>query len=48
MISLNSPKGARESKTAGLADLERPDVGREAVASVAIAGVFLAGLIGWA
>jgi len=32
----------------GLADLKRPELGREAVASVAIVGVFLAGLIGWA
>ena len=52
MISLNAPKGApknqTESPAAGLADLERPDLGREAVASVAIVGVFLAGLIGWA
>ena len=52
MSSLNAPKGApknqTESPAAGLADLERPDLGREAVASVAIVGVFLAGLIGWA
>ncbi len=48
MISLNAPKGAPKSPAAGLADLERPDLGREAVASVAIVGVFLAGLIGWA
>jgi len=52
MSSLSAPKGAPENQTespaAGLADLERPDLGREAVASVAIVGVFLAGLIGWA
>ncbi len=52
MICLNSPKGAPESQTegqaTGLADLERPELGREAVAAVAIVGVFLAGLIGWA
>jgi HlyD family type I secretion membrane fusion protein len=32
----------------GLADLERPELGREALAAIAIVGVFLTGLIGWA
>ena len=48
MNSLKSPKGAPEDRPMGLADLKRPELGREAVASVAIVGVFLAGLIGWA
>ena len=52
MILSNKPKAASESRSesqpTGLADLERPNVGREAVAAFAIVGVFLAGLIGWA
>ena len=48
MNSLKSPKGVPEDQPTGLADLKRPALGREAVASVAIVGVFLAGLIGWA
>lgn len=60
MISLNSLKGAPEGQSAGqsaattpagpagLADLERPDVRREAVAAMTIVGVFLVGLIAWA
>ena len=48
MNSLKSPKGAAEDQPTGLADLKRPALGCEAVASVAIVGVFLAGLLGWA
>ncbi len=58
MISLNVPEGKpgnpgkdapKASEPAGgLADLERPCLGREAMAAAAITGVFLAGLIGWA
>ena len=48
MITLNTLKGAPKDQSAGLAGLERPNVGREAVASVAIIGVFMVGLIGWA
>jgi len=48
MNSLKSPKGAAEDQPMGLAELKRPDLGREALASIAIVGVFLAGLLGWA
>lgn len=48
MISSNKLKGAPDGQLDGLADLERPELGREALASIAIVGVFLTGLIGWA
>jgi multidrug efflux pump subunit AcrA (membrane-fusion protein) len=48
MNNSNTLKTAPEGQPAGLADLKRPTLGREAVASVAIVGVFLAGLLGWA
>ncbi len=48
MISSNKFKGAPTDRVGGLADLDRPDLGRETVASIAIVGVFLFGLIGWA
>ncbi len=48
MISSNKLKGAPKDQMGGLADLERPEVGREAVAAIAIVGVFLVGLVGWA
>ena len=47
MNSLNAPKSATESQPTALADLDRPKLAPEAIASIGIIGVFLAGLIGW-